>query len=87
MIFANNIENLKNYKEAENNLKLAHQMTPNRFFPIYRLALLYQKIGEEQKANHLAKEIIIKPVKIESPEIIAIKCEMKTILENSKVNY
>jgi len=84
---ADNYTELKQYQNAERCLILAHQMIPNRFMPLYHLVLLYKAMGEKQKAYSLAKEIIIKPVKIESTEITAIKYEMKIFLEYIKVKY
>lgn len=77
LILADNCEQLKQYKLAEKHLLLAYQMIPNRFIPLYRLVLLYDKMGEHGKAVNLAHLILKKPVKIPSYEISQIKTEMK----------
>lgn len=80
---ADNYQKMKNYKEAETCYKLAHEMIPNRFIPLYRLAQMYKEQGRNIEAQKLAKEIIRKPVKIPSYEISFIKQEMKQFIENN----
>ena len=75
-------ENLQLYNNAENQYQLAHQMCPNRFLPLYHLALLFEKTQKRNKAVLLAQEIIIKPIKIPSLLIDNIKQEMNTYILN-----
>lgn len=79
-ILADNFEQLKMYDCAEKHLKIAHNMIPNRFIPLYKLALLYNKTSKSDKAIQLAHQIARKKVKINSPEIIYIKQEMKNLI-------
>jgi tetratricopeptide (TPR) repeat protein len=74
---ADNYQKLKQYKEAEKCLILASEMIPNRFIPLYRLAKLYEETNQLPKARKIAKQLISKPIKIMSPEIMTIKEEMQ----------
>lgn len=76
---ADNYQKMKQYKEAEKCFLLAHQMIPNRFIPLYRLALLYQEEGKIQEARRTAKIIVKKQIKVESFDVAAIKAEMSKL--------
>jgi O-antigen polymerase len=80
LILADNCQQQKQYAEAEEHLKLAYEMIPNRFIPLYRLALLYKKEGKINKANQIARMIVTKPVKIMSGDVLSIKSEMKELV-------
>jgi len=84
LILADNHTQLKQYYEAEKCLKLAHQMVPNRFTPLYRLVILYKKMGKDTQAYQLAKIIIKKPIKVISSDVMNVKAEMKKMVENLK---
>lgn len=77
---ADNYVHLKQYREAEKCLLLAHQMIPNRFIPLYRLAILFKEEGKIREANRIALIIVKKPVKVESIDVMTIKEEMKELL-------
>lgn len=77
---ADNYQKMKQYKEAEKCLKMASNMIPNRFIPLYRLANLYNETNDTVKAKVIAQMIINKPVKVLSPEVILIKSDMKELL-------
>lgn len=55
-------------------------MCPNRFIPLYQLFQLAVEDGDTEKANLLAKEIVQKPVKVESPQIDFIKARCKIFI-------
>lgn len=78
---ADNYQKMKQYKEAEKCFLLAHQMIPNRFIPLYRLALLYQEEGKIQEARRTAKIIVKKQIKVESFDVAAIKAEMSKLIQ------
>ncbi|MEX2410598.1 MAG: ligase, partial [Candidatus Paceibacterota bacterium] len=59
----------------------AHFMVPNRFYPKYLLAKMYQHSGQIEKAKSTARELLSKPVKIESTAIKEIREEMKLIID------
>jgi tetratricopeptide (TPR) repeat protein len=77
---ADNYIQLKQYREAERCLLLAHQMIPNRFIPLYILVKLYQETGKQQQAYRLAQIILKKPVKVASSDVSVIKSEMAILL-------
>jgi O-antigen polymerase len=79
--FADNYTQLKQYAKAEKCFLLAHQMIPNRFIPLYRLALLYKEEGKILEARRIAKIIVKKQIKVESFDVVAIKAEMRDLLK------
>lgn len=77
---ADNYQKMKQYPKAEKCFLLAHQMIPNRFIPLYRLALLYKEEGKIQEARRIAKLILKKQVKVESFDVVTIKAEMSKLI-------
>jgi O-antigen ligase len=84
LILADNCQQQKQYAQAEQHLKLAYEMIPNRFIPLYRLVQLYQLQGRNADARKLAKQIIDKPVKIPSFDIMTIKNEMVELINQKR---
>ncbi len=80
LLLADNYTQIRQYRKAEQCLLLAHQMIPNRFVPLYRLALLCKETGRSNRAQALARIIVRKPVKVISPEVMSIKAEMRGML-------
>lgn len=74
---------IKNYDDAEESYQRAADMVPNRFYPHYQLAKLYEKSNNRSKARKKAKEILRKEVKIPSKAIKQMKEEMRKIVEKS----
>lgn len=68
------------YSKVEALLHEAQHMVPTRFAPLYRLMLLYQMRGAHEEARCVAKEIILKPVKIPSPEVSLMREEAQKVL-------
>ncbi|TKG94491.1 hypothetical protein EYV94_11105 [Puteibacter caeruleilacunae] len=71
----------KEFERAEDMYNKAWHMVPNRFYPLYLLAKLYDEIGDEQKAVRTAKLVINKKVKIQSTAVDEIRTEMTQIIE------
>lgn len=69
LLMADNCIKSNQYSKAENYLKLASQMCPVRFIPLYELMELYRLGGEEEKAIQMAEKILKKPVKISSLQV------------------
>jgi len=86
LILADNYQQMKQYTEAEKHLKMAYDMIPNRFIPLYRLVKLYQEQGKHNQAYKLAEIITKKPEKVSSMEVISIKGEMAELLKQ-RDNY
>ena len=55
-------------------------MSPDRFYPKYLLAKLYDETGQKQKAIATAKELLAKKAKIESAAIKEIIIEMRQLV-------
>ncbi len=83
LLLADNYQQLKQYKQAEECLLLAYQMIPNRFIPLYRLVKLYELQGKNKQALTLAQTILERPVKINSAEIVSIQHEMQQLIDKS----
>lgn len=68
------------YEKAEAAYLWAWYMAPNRFYPKYLLAILYDENDQVEKAVATARELMEKQVKIESMAIEEIRKEMETII-------
>lgn len=66
MLMANNYFYLEKFEKAENWAKLAGNMCPGRFIPLYQRFLIYMASGDTVKAKRLGAEIIQKQEKITS---------------------
>ena len=62
-------------------------MCPNRFIPLYQLSTLYRRTQQTDKLIKTAREIIDKPIKIDSEQIFTMKKEMKDLLEEMELNF
>ena len=76
LLIAENYVKQHKYEEAEKHFRLASEMCPNRFAPLYKMVLLYKDMQEEEKALNLARIIVEKPVKVPSQQIQWIKKQM-----------
>lgn len=63
------------YMEAEESYIRAFYMVPCRIIPLYKLFLLYQGIGNEQKAADIAKRIVALKASVVSSLTIQLKQE------------
>lgn len=73
---------VREYKKAEKAYLRAWDMVPDRFYPGYLLAKLYQETGQKKKAKEIANKIISKSPKIPSQAVEEIKFEMRKIIES-----
>ncbi len=76
----NSLESLKQYGKAEEAYLHALSLIPYKIYPRYKLALLYKKTGQKNKAIELAKEILNFKPKIYHSNIDVIKIEMSKLL-------
>jgi O-antigen ligase len=81
MLMADNHLQLQQYDEAEQYCRKAAAMCPVKFMPLYQLAKLYDATGSKSRALELAKIILSKRIKIQSPTIAAIQGEMRRWIE------
>lgn len=68
------------YTEAEKAYQLASDMLPDRFYPKYLLAKLYQETGQEVKMEDIARFLLEKEPKVPSRAVEEIKEEMRSLL-------
>lgn len=80
----NSYKNLNRIQRAEKAYQKAANMVPNKFYPEYLLAKLYNETGQRQKAFSKAMMVLTKEVKIPSKAIEEIRAEMKEITEKDK---
>ena len=72
---------LKQYKEAETAYTKAAGMIPNRFYPEYLLAKLYNDTQQPEKAYYTAQRLLGKEIKVHSAAIDEMRAEMKLIVQ------
>jgi tetratricopeptide (TPR) repeat protein len=70
-----------NNTNSEKSYMHAYYMVPNRFYPKYLLAKLYDNIGETDKAVETAKDLLEKELKVNSSAVDEIKTEMRELLD------
>ncbi len=75
---------LGQFEEAEQAYVLAGHMLPDRFYPKYLLATLYEETGRWGKAVSLAMELVSKEPKVESTAVREIKHDMALLLERAE---
>jgi len=68
---------VKDFKKAERSYRDAADRVPNRLYPFYLLAKMYDEMGEGQKACEMAMKVVRKEVKVHSPAVEEMKAEMK----------
>ena len=71
---------IKQYGKAETAYQQASYMEPNKLYPRYLLAKLYDVSGQQLKAIETAEGLLNKDIKVQSTAIEEIKTEMKKIL-------
>lgn len=79
----NTYDGLFMFNEAEDAFIYANRIIPHKFYPKYRLVLLYEKTGRKGKALQLGNEIISMPSKVESDVVGQIKIEMENFIQTS----
>jgi tetratricopeptide (TPR) repeat protein len=70
------------YSEALSAWETASYIRPVLFAPHYNMAMLYQKLGDNERAKQKAEMILNKNVKINSPRIERMKQEMRNLMIN-----
>lgn len=77
MLQADNFRRMGDFGRAEERYRLASAMCPGRFMPLYELVNLYDATGRRDEADALARVIVLKPAKIPSGTVGAIKMKME----------
>jgi hypothetical protein len=73
---------LGQYEKAEADYRLASNMAPNKFYPLYCLVKLYQATGRTDEAVKMAKEITDRKEKVKSWTTYKIKKEMNLLVDS-----
>lgn len=84
-IMADNYRQMHQYRDAEACLRRSMYTLPNRHYPVYLLAKLYQETGQSDKAKKMAQMVLDKTAKVNSTAIRQMKIEMQQML--SKNNH
>ena len=74
----------KKYHFAENHYRYVANLVPNRLYPFYLLAKLYDEMEEYEKAYELAVKVVKTEVKIPSPATKEMKAEMQKYIDQGK---
>lgn len=82
LLAADNALQSNQYKRAIPHLEMAHNMIPNRFYPLYGLMLCYQHTAPK-KALYVAHEIVAKDIKVPSADIDMIVTEANQYIKES----
>ncbi len=69
------------YAKAKDMYWVAWYMNPIRFYPKYKIAIIYKELNEITKAKNIAEELLTSKIKIESIAINDMKNELKKIIE------
>lgn len=78
-------EGTENYKQAEKIWTRAFHMVPGKFTPLYLRMKMHWKYGDKTKAEQLADSILLKEIKVYSPELNKIRRETKQIKNNKLI--
>jgi len=73
---------MSQYENAETTYRLASNMVPIKFYPLYCLANLYNETGNVDNAINVANIIINKKEKVRSYTTYKIKTEMKQMVDS-----
>ena len=84
VLMGNNYRDMQHYALAERAYEKAFAVMPNRLYPLYRLMLLYDSIGESEKARGMARQIAGLKPKVESSATRDMKEKAKEIMNDKR---
>jgi len=67
---------IRRYNIAFQEFKLAHEMCPNRFMPLYNMYVILRRCSQKSAQVRLGRAILKKTVKVPSYEIKELKKEI-----------
>lgn len=67
VVQGNNYCEMASYLEAEKAYQKAFNIMPNRIYPLYRLMLFYEKVGNKEQMKEMAQRVSDFKVKVASP--------------------
>lgn len=82
MLYADNFDKLQEDQKQEEHLKVAANMCPNRFLPLFNLHELYVQNNRIPEALEIAQRLVVKEVKIPSPTVFSIKNKMNIYINS-----
>ena len=83
VVQGNNYRAMKAWAEAEAMYRRAFCIQPNRLYPLYRLMLLYEEAGQEDRMRDMARTILDFRPKVESPATREMKEQARRRLRAS----
>jgi tetratricopeptide (TPR) repeat protein len=83
-VMGKNHQAMKEYPQAEACLTKSAQIVPNRLYPWYLLARLYEETGEREKARQTARIVLTKEPKVQSAAVREMREKMKGILRRNE---
>lgn len=76
-IMGKNYQALRQYDKAEQCYEMSANIVPNRIYPYYLMALMYEEMGEYKKAKVAAQIVLAKEPKVQSTAIREMRDNMK----------
>lgn len=76
-IMGKNYQALKQYDMAKQCYEMSANIVPNRIYPYYLIALMYDEMGEYEKAKAAAQIVLTKEPKVQSTAIREMRDKMK----------
>jgi O-antigen ligase len=83
-VIGKNHQALKNYEAAEQNFLMATNIVPNRMYPYYLLAKLYNETGDRKQFYEAVNQVLQKEPKVHSPAIDEMREEVRKIFEREQ---
>ena len=77
-VMGNNSLALGRYREAEERFKHAFYMVPNRLYPLYLLAKLFEEEGDVTRFNKMSDEVECFVAKVESDNTDKLRSEISS---------
>lgn len=87
VIQGNNYNEMRYFEKAELAYQKAFAIMPNRLYPLYKLMLLYEKEGNEEKMVNMAQQVVSFTEKVVSPVTKNMKKEADKILNNANNSH
>ena len=78
---------LHDYRYAIMYFNRAAQRVPHRLYPHYMMAKAYLEAGDADRAWALARQVVMKPVKVESPATREMKTEMEALIKHVETGH
>ena len=68
---------LGQYEDADSHYSMANKMCPSKIIPLYCKFKLYKQLNDSNKMRSVGEQIIMKPIKVNTPESRNIRFEVK----------